>query len=51
MKRNKLFFYILPTIQINPTTGYYVISFLKWSIAIAMKDTKFNNIVLKLTKL
>ena len=51
MKRNKIFFEILPSLKINPTTAYVVFSWLKWSWSWAMRVNKFNNWLLKVTDL
>lgn len=51
MRRNKVFFEILPTIKINPTTAYFVVSWLKWNWCRAMRVNWFNDWLLKITKL
>ena len=51
MKRNKVFFEVLPTIKINPTTAYFVVSWLKWNWCWAMRVNWFNDWLLKITKL
>lgn len=51
MKRNKVFFYILPTIQVNPTTAYIVISWLKWSWSKPMRVCRFYDWLLRVAEL
>lgn len=51
MTRNNIFFYILPTIQVNPTTAYIAVSWLKWHWSKPMRVCKFNDWLLKIADL